>query len=214
MASGEEQALKILERQVESLTAQLQTLTSERDEYRDALAEVSTDRDQLREQIGNPGDTAKELTALRQQIRDRNHFDKFAELAKGDHAREGAVKHLWKLSDYKAEADEPDEAALKGILKKLRAEADYAFEPEGTATTTTAAQTAARVTSRTRYGLDVSGNTSETITPSKVEGRGDRNKGHDGTLITREMLADPKFMLDPANKALIRDAAIGHRFVP
>ena len=38
--SSETTALDVLQRQVESLTAQLQTLTSERDEYRDALAEV------------------------------------------------------------------------------------------------------------------------------------------------------------------------------
>ncbi len=198
-------AINILKGQVDSLTAQLQTLTSERDEYRDALSEVSEERDGLRTAVSSPDETAKELTALRQQIRDRTHFDKDAELAKGDKAKEAAVKHLWKLADYKAEADEPDEAALKGILKKLRAEADYAFdaaEPPNMA----AAREAARVTSRTKYGLEIRG---EEPPPG---GRSERNKGGDGTIITAEMRGDPKFMLDPKNKQLIGDAAREGRF--
>ncbi len=203
MASGEEQALKILERQVESLTAQLQTLTSERDEYRDALAEISTDRDALKSQIGNPDEIAAELAQVKQQVRDRNHFDRFAEIAKGDHAKEAALKHLWKISDYKAEADEPDEAALKGIVKKLRAEADYAFDPKVADTTTAKA---VRENSRTKYGLEMKGEE-----PSGG-GRAERNKGADGTIVTAEMRADPKFMLDPRNREIIRDAALGGRF--
>ena len=40
----------------------------------------------------------------------------------------------------------------------------------------------------------------------------DRNQGADGTIVTQEMRADPKFMLDPKNREIIRDAAIGGRF--
>ncbi len=182
MASGEDQAIKILQEQNSRLTEQLQTLTSERDEYRDALSEVSTDRDNLKAQIASPGDQAKELAALKQQIRDRTHLDKFSELAKGEKAKDAAIKHLWKLADYKAEADEPDEAALKGILKKLRAEADYAFD-----------------------AADDPGspNKPPPFTPGTPPGggRSARNDGGDGTVITREMLANPAYMLAPGRQA-------------
>ncbi len=210
MASGEEQALKILQEQNSRLTEQLQAQSVKLAEYEDLVPKLTKERDELKTQP----EAAETIAALQAKIRDRNHFDKFAELAKGEKAKESAVKALWKLSDYKAESDEPDEAALKGILKKLRTEADYAFDQAEPPNMQAAREAAGRQTSRTKYGLDVSGNTSETITPSKVEGRGDRNKGHDGTLITREMLADPKFMLDKNNRQLIADAARDHRFVP
>ncbi len=181
MASGEDQAIKILQGQVESLTAQLQTLTSERDEYRDALTEVSNDRDTLRKQIGNPDDTLKELASLKQQIRDRTHLDKFSELAKGEKAKEAAIKHLWKLAEYKAESDEPDEAALKGILKKLKAEADYAFD---------AADSPNKPPPFT-------------IPNPPGSGRSGRNDGGDGTVLTPEMRANPVYMLSPGRQAAI-----------
>lgn len=205
MASEESAALKILQGQVESLTAQLLEANSRFEKSDMSRVEVADERDRLREQIGNPDETAKELASLKQQIRDRNHFDKFAELAKGEKAREAALKHLWKISEYKAEADEPDEAALKGLLKKLKTEADYAFE-DVEPPNMKAAREAARENSRTRYGLEMRG---EKPPPG---GRSERNKGGDGTIITAEMRADPKFMLDPRNKEIIRDAALGGRF--
>ena len=93
-------------------------------------------------------------------------------------------------------------------MAKLKSEADYAFDPEPN-TTTTAAQEAAkpRETSRTKYGLDI-GSAAEPA----GGGRASRNQGADGTIVTQEMRADPKFMLDPKNRELIRDAAIGGRF--
>jgi len=206
MASGEDQALKILQGQVESLTAQLQTLTSERDEYRDALSEVASERDSLKTQISSPDELTAELGQLKQQIRDRSHFDKFAELAKAAKAKEAALKHLWQVSGVKAEADEPDEKALADVVKRLKTEADYAFDPDENATTK-AAQEAARVTSRTKYGLEIRGEE-----PPAGGGRSARNQGGDGTIVTAEMRADPKFMLEPRNKQLIGDAAREGRF--
>ena len=181
MASAEDQALKILERQVADLTAQLQTLTSERDEYRDALTEVSNDRDSLKSQIAEPGDMAKELATLKAQIRDRTHLDKFSELAKGEKAKEAAIKHLWKLAEYKAEGDEPDEAALKGILKKLKAEAEYAFDAP-----------------------DSPNKPPQFTVPNPAGGgRAARNDGGDGTVLTQEMLSNPAYMLAPGRQAAL-----------
>lgn len=209
--SSETTALDILQKQVESLTAQLQTLTSERDEYRDALSEVSNERDTLK----TSPDAASRIAELEASIHDRNHFDKFAELAKGAKAKDKALRQLWrdaKDRGYKPESDDVDDKALQAAVAQLKSEVDYAFDPEPTDTTGprgagSAAQEAARVTSRTKYGLDV-GSAAEPA----GGGRQERNKGADGTIVTQEMRADPKFMLDPKNRELIRDAAIGGRF--
>src|SRR5271165_5760946 len=94
-------ALEILKGQVESLTAQLQKLTSERDEYRDALTGVSEERDKLKAEVWEPSELQDRVRELEGSIRERAHFDKFAELANGAKAKPGAVKHLWQVSGYK-----------------------------------------------------------------------------------------------------------------
>lgn len=202
MPAAETTALDVLQRQVESLTAQLQTLTSERDEYRTALTDVAAERDALK----TAPDAATRIAELEASIRDRTHFDRFAELAKGAKAKDAALKHLWQVSGYKAEADDIDDHALQSLVAKLKSEADYAFDPEPSSNAT-AAQEAARATSRTKYGLDI-GSAGEPA----GGGRASRNQGADGTIVTQEMRADPKFMLDPKNREIIRDAAIGGRF--
>jgi uncharacterized protein (DUF3084 family) len=201
-------ALDVLQRQVDSLTAQLQTLTSERDEYRDALSEISSERDSLKSQIAAPDAQAARIAELEATIRDRQHYDKFAELAKGAKAKDKALRQLWrdaKDRGYQPESDDVDEKALQAAVAQLKAEVDYCFDPEP-ADTTRAAQEAARVTSRTKYGLEMRGE------EPAGGGRSERNKGADGTIVTQEMRADPKFMLDPRNKDIIRDAALGGRF--
>ncbi len=201
---AETTALTVLERQVETLTAQLQTLTSERDEYRDALTEVASERDSLK----TAPDASTRIAELEARERDRNHYDKFAELAKGAKAKDAALRHLWKVSGYKAESDEIDDHALQSLVAKLKTEADYAFDVDESKSSmnTQEASAAVRATSRTKYGLEMRGE------DPAGGGRNERNKGADGTIITQEMRADPKFMLDPRNKEIIRDAALGGRF--
>jgi hypothetical protein len=202
---AETTALTVLERQVEALTAQISTLTSERDEFRNALTDVASERDSLK----TAPDVASRIAELEASIRDRNHFDKFVDFARSMKAKDKAMKQLWrdaKDRGYKAESDDVDDKALQAAVAQLKTEVDYAFDPEPNATTT-AAQDAARTTSRTKYGLDI-GSASEPA----GGGRASRNQGADGTIVTQEMRADPKFMLDPRNKELIRDAALGGRF--
>ena len=187
---AETTALSVLQSQAESLTAQLQTLASERDGLKTAI------------------DAAARIAELEASIRDRSHFDKFAEAAKGANAKDKALKQLWrdaKDRGYKAELDDVDEKAVQAAVAKLKTEVDYAFDPE-LAATTQAAVEAARTTSRTKYGLEMRGE------EPAGGGRAGRNQGADGTIITQEMRADPKFMLDPKNKEIIRDAVIGGRF--
>ncbi len=201
-------AISILKEQIANLTAQLQTLTSERDEYRDALTEISNERDTLKAQVQDPGDVAKENAALKQRIRDRTAYDKFAELAKKAGARDSATKHLWKLAEYQADKDEPDEHKLAELLDGLKAEADYAFEPAGTDPGPQQGWAAkAAEIAKARSGLELR------TTPAPAGGgRSARNQGGDGTIVTAEMRADPKFMLDPRNKELIVAAAKEGRF--
>ena len=203
MSDVSNDAITILKEQIAGLTHQLQALTSERDEYRDALDEISTERDTLKKQIADPGDVAKENAALKQSLRDRAHYDKFAELAEADGAKKAALKHLWKLADFRAEKDDIDEAKLTDLLKTLKAEAEYAFDQPADES----AAGAAAAVAKARSGLELRN------TPQPAAGgRSGRNSGQDGTIITAEMRADPKFMLNPANRELIADAAKNHRF--
>jgi chromosome segregation ATPase len=206
--SSETTALDVLQRQVESLTDRLEKITSERDEFSSALRTLSTERDDLLAQVAAPDAQAARISELEASIRDRQHFDKFAELAKGAKAKDKALRQLWrdaKDRGYQPESDDVDAKALEAIVAKLKTEVDYAFDPEST-DTTRAAQEAARTTSRTKYGLEMRGE------EPAGGGRNERNKGADGTIVTQEMRADPKFMLDPKNKEIIRDAALGGRF--
>ncbi len=181
---AETTALDVLQKQVESLTKQLQTLTTDRDSARAALADTTKERDSLRKAATDPDKQAARIAELEAERRDRLHYDKFAELAKASRAKDKAVKDLWKLSGYKADKDEPDEKALGELIESLQERADYAFEPESTeASTTSTGQPALKVV--------------------PASGRGGRTRGQDGPHLTREQMADPKFMLDPRNKAYI-----------
>ncbi len=200
----EPSALSILQKQIEHLTGQLTEL---REHHAEAL-KMLDERDAKITAIEAKPDASTRIAELEASIRDRNHFDKFAELAKGAKAKDKAVKQLWrdaKDRGYKPESDEIDDKALQAAVAKLKSEVDYAFDPEPT-DTTRAAREAARTTSRTKYGLEMRGE------EAAGGGRQERNKGADGTIVTQEMRADPKFMLDPKNKEIIRDAALGGRF--
>jgi len=203
--TGNQSALRILQGQVESLTSQLQKLTSERDEYRDALSEVASERDTLK----TAPDASARIAELEASIRDRNHFDKFAELAQASKAKAKALRQLWrdaKDRGYEAAGDQPDEKALQTVVARLKTEVDYAFDPE-IDNTTTVAREAARPASRTKYGLEMTGQA------PAGGGRQERNDGKEGGVVTGVMRADPKFMLDPKNREYISAAAKAGRFV-
>ena len=198
----EPSALSILQRQIKNLESSLSELRGHHTETLKMLDE----RDAKIAAIEAKPEASSRIAELEASIRDRSHFDKFAELAKGAKAKDAALKHLWQVSGYKAEADAIDEKALQSLVARLKTEADYAFDPEPT-DTTKAAQEAARTTSRTKYGLDVGG-----AAEPAGGGRSLRNQGGDGTIVTQEMRADPKFMLDPRNREIITTAAKEGRF--
>ena len=204
----EQSTTQILSSQLSSAQDQIAALIAERESLHAALSDIGAERDQLRESYQSPGELAQRVHELESSIRDRNHFDKFAELAGAAKAKAKALRQLWrdaKDRGYEADGDEADEKALQAIVAKLKTEVDYAFDLDGDGTTT-AAREAARPTSRTKYGLEMRGE------EPAGGGRQERNKGADGTIVTQEMRADPKFMLDPKNREMIRDAALGGRF--
>ena len=129
--ASETTALDILQHQVESLTNQLEKITGERDEFRDAIKTLATERDDLQTKVASPDAQAARIAELEASIRDRNHYDKFAELAKGAKAKDKALKQLWRNAKdrgYKPESDDVDEKALQAAVAQLKSEIDYAFD--------------------------------------------------------------------------------------
>jgi hypothetical protein len=203
--SQEPSALAILQEQIKAQAIQITEL---REHHAEALRMLDERDAKITAIEGKPEDKAR-IVELEAAARDRTHFDKFADLAKAANAKPKALKQLYrdaKDRGYQTDGEEVDEKAIQTVLARLKTDVDYAFDPEP-ADTTTAAREASRPTSRTKYGLDVEG----PIMPGGGRS-GERNKGADGTIITQEMRADPKFMLDPKNRELIHDAAISGRF--
>ena len=203
---AETTALDVLQRQVESLTAQISTLTSERDEYRDAVTDLAAERDSLK----TAPEASARIAELEASIRDRNHFDKFAELAKGAKAKDKALKQLWREPRTAATSPSPTRSTRRHSRppwRSSRPRSTTRSTPSPTPPPRPPRRLPSPETSRTKYGLDI-GSAAEPA----GGGRASRNQGADGTIVTQEMRADPKFMLDPKNQELIRDAALGGRF--
>jgi glutamate synthase domain-containing protein 2 len=202
----ETSAIEVLTQQLAAAQQQISSLQQERSALENALADTGSERDALAEHMNNPDTMAERITELESLIRDRDHFDKFAELAKGAKAKDAALRHLWQVSGYKAEADEIDEVELKTLVSALKRDVAYAFDDDESSHVADAREAARPSNSRTKYGLELRGEA------AAGAGRAARNEGADGTIVTQEMRADPKFMLDPKNRELIRDAAAQGRF--
>ena len=131
--SAETTALTVLEHQVKDLTAQLQTLTSERDEYETALAErARAERDRS---AGDARGMRPASPSSKPRSATATIIDRFAELAQASNAKAKALRQLWrdaKERGYEPDGDDVDEKALQGVVAKLKADVDYAFDPEPT----------------------------------------------------------------------------------
>jgi hypothetical protein len=212
--SSNDKAIEVLETQVASLKEQLKALSTERDEARELVGSLTESNDELKASVGKDMDAftqaKSQIAELQGQIRMRTHFEKFSELAKGARAKEAALKQLWKLGEYKADDEVPDEKALGKLVTRLKAENDFAFEPDETPEAKATREANTRRTeawSGTKYGIVPN----QTPEPAG-SGRAQRNIGGDGTIITAEMRGDPKFMLDPRNREMITLAAKEGRF--
>jgi hypothetical protein len=77
-----------------------------------------------------PNALKEENDKLKGEIRTRDHRTVFEKVAKGLKVREDALNALWKLSDYKAEADTPDEAAIASLIGATVEGNPYLLAPE------------------------------------------------------------------------------------
>ena len=209
---GEDVAIQLLKEQVAGLQHANQKLTQERDEFRDALEVIGAERDDLSAKVATPDDKDKRISELQGQIRLGRHRDAFSKLAKGA-VKDEAVADLFDLMRAKAaefgidpkhfDADEPDAKAYEAALTKARESRPYAFIPSE--------KEASGLPERPTWPESSSFRPNQTP-PVVGSGRGERNVGTDGTIITPEMRADPSFMLNPANRDVIVSAAKEGRF--
>lgn len=132
---------------------------------------------------------------LKGENRTIRHKAVFARVATANGVRPDAVEDLYRASEYKADKDDADEAALKELVTGLKATKGWAFSESNGAPSPTPTPT-------------------PTPPPIPGAGRGSRSTPSAmGITVTGAMRADHKFMLDPRNKAAIQDAAKNGRFV-
>ena len=122
-----------LQKRVDDLTTELATIRAEAKDRRlkgrafkeenDALkaqvATLTTERDTLDAKAkAKPGELQTEIDSLKGKLRDRDHRDAFARLAKTAGARTDAkaIDDLWHASGYKAEADEINEPQITAAI--------------------------------------------------------------------------------------------------
>jgi len=115
-----------LETQLATLQEEHEQLALEADE---ALTAVETERDDWKGKYeAAPSEHLAELNTLKDQIRQDKHKSAFRKLAL-DQLNPDAIDDAWDLSGYKAEGDEPDEAAISQALKGLVESRRYLAKP-------------------------------------------------------------------------------------
>jgi hypothetical protein len=98
-------------------------LERSRAKLRDTAAALVKERDEARkeaEKLAKDLEAAKasdaKVAELQQQLRDRDHRDAFAKLAKERGATDATVDSIWKLTMYEAKGEKPDEALIAKAL--------------------------------------------------------------------------------------------------
>ncbi len=90
------------------------------------LDRLTKEADELRK-VADTSAAVKRVAELEGRLRDVEHRKSFDKLAKSKGATEAALDDLWKLSEYKAETDQPDEAALATLLDAQKTARPYLF---------------------------------------------------------------------------------------
>lgn len=192
-ANDAQSAIDVLRAENERLSGVVTKLTSERDKSHSSHESVSKEFADFKKSVGDPEAHKARVTELEQKLRTVTHKAEFAKIAKAANAHEDAIDDLFALSGYTPAKDDVDAKALKELVESLKEKKGYAFAAEAAAEPAT-------------------GRVSEVITPGAkpIPGQG-RGLSHDpgkaGIKLTRQQLSDPKFMLDPKNKEIIKSAA-------
>jgi len=176
-------------------------LAAQRDKEKARADQAERELEELKKAA--PDTRIRELEAELRTVRHRTTFDRIA-IAEG--ADPDGLDDLFALSGYQAKDDKPDEKAIKKLLgeQKEHPSRRRFFQAAGSE-------------SESEAGDDQGGgDRGETRQPAPTPtaravpggGRGGRaGKGAAGPVLTKDHLADPKFMLDPRNKELIYEAA-------
>lgn len=178
-------------------------LASQRGHYKTQARAAAEERDAARKEAdalkaeletAKKGDQAGRVKELEGELRTLKHRRSFDRLAKERGASEDVLDDLFDLLKYKADKDDPDEDAIAKMLD------DASKHP-------------ARSRFFAEWDGDEEADEEEERTPARREtpvdgGRGGRHRAEGSVSLTREQLADPKFMLDPRNAARIKNAKI------
>lgn len=167
-------------------------LTRQLGDAQTALTAATTERDKLRAQVLEPDAAAKKIGELQGRLNTQAARKAFDKLARDAGFPDGALDTLYRDSKHEAKSEEADVDSITAAVEALKTSHAWALgkaPAEGT-------------------------NPAEPPAPKPIpgQGRGGTNGGNDGTLITAAHRADPKFMLNPANREVIAAAAKEHRF--
>src|SRR4051812_1518353 len=120
-----------MQKRIDELTGELATVRAEakdrrikskafKDEaeaLRATVATLTTERDTFKAQAqAQPGELKAEIDLYKGKLRDRDHKDKFRDLAKAAGVNESAIEDAYQLSGYKPEADAIDEAKITAVI--------------------------------------------------------------------------------------------------
>ena len=117
----------------DDLSGKLATLQEEHEQLATeadaALTELETERDGWKTKYeAAPSEHLAELNRLKDDVRVGKHRSKLESIAK-DIINPDALKDIWELSQYRAEGDEPDEAAITQLLTGLVESRRYLAKP-------------------------------------------------------------------------------------
>lgn len=186
-------------------------LAIQRTQYRDAARKAIRENKAALQKIAElegqldglkKADSSGRVAELEGQLRTLKHRSAFDRAAKLAGVKEEDLDDLFSLSGYRAEGEEPDAKTIGRLIDDAKAHPSrkrYFAEAEGEGQAEGAAEG--------------QGDAKPAQAPARKEpppdaGRGKRGDGKGTVYLTREQLADPKFMLDPRNRDLIKGAKV------
>ena len=102
-----------LQQQVRTLEAENKRLGTENEQFAAALEEQMTLSEQLQAKVKELEPNGPIVDELKGKLRGLMHERAFEKLAEELNLKPEAVQDVWKLGEYKAEADEPDATKLR-----------------------------------------------------------------------------------------------------
>jgi hypothetical protein len=179
-------AVDLLKADNERLNGEVAKLTAKLEKFAD-YGDLIKERDKLKAEVGTPDEWRKRAEDAQGELRTMRHKQAFAQHAEAEGVARDEIDDLYTLSGYKAERDDIDEAALKTLIADQKKTRPRFFQPPADSASTPTPTP-----------------TSTQQKPVPGQGRGaHHDTSKSGITLTEEQLADPKFMLDPRNKALL-----------